>query len=244
MTESRNSVLKHSVEVEAAVKRLRSLGVFAHHDRPKSWDTCNMVNAINNADRNAFILDVGCNGSPILPILGRIGFKNLYGCDLNLEPRYPIPLLKFACFFIRRDYRPVLELFEHDSFNLSVQNLKNTSFQDDMFDYITCLSVIEHGVDSEQYFKEMSRILKVGGLLLTSTDYWPDKIPNNSKGAYGKHPDNIFSRDEIEDLIRIAEKNNLELLEPIDFTYQDRVVHWPVTGLDFTFIFFALKKKK
>ncbi len=50
-----------------------------------------------------------------------------------------------------------------------------------MFDYITSLSVIEHGVNIENYFKEMNRVLKKGGMLLTSTDYWYDKINNSAK---------------------------------------------------------------
>jgi hypothetical protein len=43
---------------------------------------------------------------------------------------------------------------------------------------------------------------------------------------------------------RIAEQNSLVLTEPIDFVYEDKVVHYDVTGLDYTFIFFALKKSK
>ena len=69
-----------------------------------------------------------------------------------------------------------------------------------MFDFITSLSVIEHGVNIQNYFKEMNRILKKDGILLTSTDYWPDKIVNGVKTKYNpKHnPDNIFSMEEIE----------------------------------------------
>jgi 2-polyprenyl-3-methyl-5-hydroxy-6-metoxy-1,4-benzoquinol methylase len=44
-----------------------------------------MVDKLSRADRVSFILDVGCNGSPVMPILKRLGFKNLYGCDLFLK---------------------------------------------------------------------------------------------------------------------------------------------------------------
>jgi ubiquinone/menaquinone biosynthesis C-methylase UbiE len=104
------------------------------------------------------------------------------------------------------------------------------------------LSVIEHGVDIEKYFIEMNRILKKGGFLLTSTDYWPEKTINTkcvlSKGT----PDKVFDRNEIEYATTIAEKSGLKLIEPIDYTHVDRVVHWKETGLDYTFIFFAMKK--
>ena len=55
----------------------------------------------------------------------------------------------------------------------------------------------------------MNRILKKDGLLLTSTDYWPEKIPNliNTDVNPKNSPDNIFSRREIEeDIISIADK--------------------------------------
>jgi SAM-dependent methyltransferase len=116
-----------------------------------------------------------------------------------------------------------------------------------MFDYITSLSVIEHGVNIQNYFKEMNRIMKKDGILLTSTDYWPDKILNRVKTKHNPkhHPDNVFSREEMEkNVLKAAEHNSLVLTEPIDFVYEDKVVHYDVTGLDYTFIFFALKKSK
>lgn len=56
-------------------------------------------------------------------------------------------------------------------FALSIQDLEKTNFKNNMFDYITSLSVIEHGVNIQNYFKEMNRILKKGAVLLTSSDY-------------------------------------------------------------------------
>jgi hypothetical protein len=91
----------------------------------------------------------------------------------------------------------------------------------------------------------MNRIIKKGGLLLTSTDYWPDKIVNlvNTDVNPKNSPDNIFSRREIEEeVISIAERNDFLLTEPIDFSYAEKVIHWDDTRLDYTFIFFALRK--
>lgn len=235
-----NSVLKNLSEVNYAINNLHSLGLFAHPDKVKSWDTYKMVKIISEGDRSSFILDVGCNGSPILSILKRLGFKNLYGCDLFLKkipstlPEIVYPL-----------YRPIIEIYEDKAFNISIQNLEKTNFQDKMFDYITSLSVIEHGVNIQNYFKEMNRIMKKGGILLTSTDYWPDKILNiiKTKHNHRNDPDNVFSKEEIEkDVLKAAELNDLILTEPIDFSFENKVVHYNVTGLDYTFIFFALKK--
>ena len=41
-----NSVLKNSYEVNYAINRLNSLGLFPHPDRVKSWDTYKMVDII------------------------------------------------------------------------------------------------------------------------------------------------------------------------------------------------------
>ena len=235
-----NSVLKNLSEVNYAIERLDALGVFPHPDKVKSWDTYKMVDMISKADRRSFILDVGCNGCPILSILKRLGFQNLYGCDLFLK-KIPSTLTEI----VYPLYRPIIEMYEDKAFNISIQNLEKTNFQDKMFDYITSLSVIEHGVNIQNYFKEMNRIMKKGGILLTSTDYWPDKILNiiKTKHNHRNDPDNVFSKEEIEkDVLKAAELNDLILTEPIDFSFENKVVHYNVTGLDYTFIFFALKK--
>lgn len=36
--------------------------------------------------------------------------------------------------------------------------------------------------------------------------------------------------------------HDVKLMEPIDYTCRDKVVHWDRTGLDYTFIFFAMMK--
>jgi SAM-dependent methyltransferase len=241
-THSRNSVLKTSSQVTEAKKHLKALNLFLHHDPSKSWDTYKMIEIISKAYRSSFILDVGCNDSPILPMLKRLGFRNLYGCDLVLKPRYKRNFMNTVYSLYKREYKPIVDMHNDKPLNLSIQNLEGTNYQNNMFDFVTSLSVIEHGVDIEKYFIEMNRILKKGGFLLTSTDYWPEKTINTkcvlSKGT----PDKVFDRNEIEYATTIAEKSGLKLIEPIDYTHVDRVVHWKETGLDYTFIFFAMKK--
>jgi SAM-dependent methyltransferase len=237
-----NSVLKTSSEVTLAKKRLKQMNLFSHHGSEKSWDTCKMIEIINIADRNCFILDVGCNGSPILPMLKRLGFRNLYGCDFLLKPKYNATFMKIVCRFYKREYLPIVEMYHDHAFNLSIQNLEKTSYPDHIFEYITSLSVIEHGVNISEYFREMARILKKGGYLLTSTDYWPEKIANTKTIISNNNPDKVFSKAEIDSLIEIADKYGLRLIEPIDYTYRDKVVNWKKTGLEYTFIFFGMRK--
>jgi ribosomal protein L11 methylase PrmA len=79
-----NSVLKNTNQIDEAVKYLLSLNLFPHSDKLKSWDVSKMIDIINKADKNSFVLDIGCNSSPILLMLKNLGFKNLFGCDLFL----------------------------------------------------------------------------------------------------------------------------------------------------------------
>ena len=202
-----------------------------------------MIKIISGAKRESFVLDVGCYESPILPMLKRLGFFNLYGCDLVLKSDSNSKLTNMSSLVYHEDYEPIAEMYNDKSYQLSIRNLEDTNYSDQMFDYVTSLSVIEHGINIEKYFREMSRIIKNNGYLLTSTDYWPDKLVNYKNVLSKGTPDNIFSRDEIENLVAIAEKSGLKLIEPIDFEYKDKVVRWNSIGLDFTFIFFAMRKE-
>ena len=238
-----NSVLKNTFEVIEAERGLQELQLFKHHWPIKSWDTYKMIKIISGAKRESFVLDVGCYESPILPMLKRLGFFNLYGCDLVLKSDSNSKLTDMSSFVYHEDYEPIAEMYNDKSYQLSIRNLEDTNYSDQTFDYVTSLSVIEHGINIEKYFREMSRIIKNNGYLLTSTDYWPDKLVNNKNVLSKGTPDNIFSRDEIENLVAIAEKSGLTLIEPIDFEYKDKVVRWNSIGLDFTFIFFAMRKE-
>ncbi len=240
-----NSVLKTTSEVIEAEQGLRRLRLFRHHSQIKSWDTYKMIKKLSSANKESFVLDVGCYESPILPMLKRLGFINLYGCDLVLKSSSDCNS-SFTnnnnSFTYHEDYEPIAKMYSDRSYQLSIRNIEDIKYKDQMFDYVTSLSVIEHGVNIEKYFREMSRIIKSNGYLLTSTDYWPDKLVNNKNVLSKGTPDNIFSRDEIEKLVEVADKNGLKLIEPIDFEYKDKVVRWNSIGLDFTFIFFAMRK--
>jgi len=201
-----------------------------------------MIDIIIKADKKSFVLDVGCNDSPILPMLKRLGFKNLYGCDLVLQPRYKRNFMNTIYWLYKREYKPVVDMHNDKHLELSIQSLEETNYQSNTFDFVTSLSVIEHGVDIHKYFMEMNRILKKGGFLLTSTDYWLEKITNTKRVLSKGTPDKIFDRSEIEAAVIIAEKYGLNLIGPIDYSFMDKVVHWDQTGLDYTFIFFAMKK--
>ena len=83
-----------------------------------------MIDIINGAERNSFILDVGCNDSPILPMLQRLGFKNLYGCDLFLDRVINLLLMKVVDSFYRRNYKPIIEMYENKIFAIPSKTSK------------------------------------------------------------------------------------------------------------------------
>jgi len=233
-------------EVTIACEQLTSLGLPPHPDKVKSWDTWKIINFIRNkGSTSSKILDVGCNGSPILPFLKNLGFTNLYGCDvdLNLRKRRLLRRIKNKLLQIDPDYL-INEMLENKDnfFHLSKQDLEKTNYESNTFDFVTSLSVIEHGVNMKNYFSEMNRILKKGGFLSTSTDYWPEKIVATSNIYDRPSGDTIFDKNEIDNLVDIAKKNNLDLYEPIDFSFQDKVVKWKKTGNEYTFIFFCFQK--
>lgn len=63
--------------------------------------------------------------------------------------------------------------------------MTRTSFAESYFDAVACMSVIEHGVPLEACLRKMHRVLKPGGLLITSADYYPKPIDTRGKIAHG-----------------------------------------------------------
>lgn len=220
-----NTVLKTEQEVKESIKNLKKLKLYPHGDQPKNWDCYRAFSFIlNYGSQNSMILDVGsARYGVILPWLELYRYSNLFGCDISFK-----------------------EDFKKGKIHYSKQDLQKTNFKSGSFDFITSISVLEHGVDIHTYIKEMSRLLKPRGYLLTSTDYWPDLIDTKGLYPYGKALGEmkIFTRKDIEELVQIAQEYGLELTLPIDFSYKDRVVYWERVDKRFTFIFFVLRKKE
>lgn len=217
----KNTVLKTQQEVDNSLQQIKTLGLFPHIDPPKNWDNLAALDCIlKNTNKDARILDAGAElYSVILPWLFLYGYRNLTGINLTFNKQ------------IKRG--PI---------HYQSGDITNTSFKDEMFDAITCLSVIEHCVNPEACFKEMSRILKPKGILIISTDYYTYPIDSRGQMAYGV-PIHIFSRDEIIAVLNTANKFDLEQTGPISLNCQDKVVTWKEYALEYTFLTFTLQKK-
>jgi SAM-dependent methyltransferase len=215
-----NAALKTQQEVEASVAEVDRLHLPHSHEPAKDWDSLGALQEIlSRTPTHAAVLDAGAEMySRLLPWLYLYGYRNLRG--INLVFRQPVrrgPIV----------YEP--------------GDLTATRFSDASFDAISCMSVIEHGVDLGAYFREMSRLLRPGGLLVTSTDYF--EAPTDTKGlsAYGV-PIHVFAKEELQSAIEIAQHHGLELTGPLDPTCRDRVVQWEPYGLRYTFVVFAMTK--
>jgi SAM-dependent methyltransferase len=165
-----NATLKRTEEIDGAVRALRSIGLCPHPDAyEKNWDLWLAIDFIKTAlPRNAAILDAGARWSSILQRLEALGCSELWGCDLRRSARETLWRI------VRRSKIRFLEA-----------DLTRAPFPDETFAAVTCVSVIEHGVKPEDYFREMSRILKPGGYLITSTDYWCQPVDTNGIFLYG-----------------------------------------------------------
>jgi len=120
-------------------------------------------------------------------------------------------------------------------------DLTNTSFPAESFDAITCLSVIEHGVPLEAYFREMHRLLKPGGLLITSTDYYPTAIDTHGAVAHGS-PIKVFSMPEIQSALALAKDIGLKPTGDLDLECKEKPIRWEPYGLEYSFVIFTLQK--
>ena len=234
-----SSILCEKSEIEVAYNALKTKGLPVPDDITKCWDELKAFDFINrHGSKDNSALDVGTFKCRILELLYKKGYRKLYGCDLApVEWRRRI----YPYLFNFRLGDLALSMLGVPPIRLSKQNLENTWYRSGSFDFITSLSVIEHGVTLENYFKEMSRLLRNGGYLINSVDYWPDKVDTEKADLYGLKW-NIFDRKEIEELVRLAGKFGFMLTEPIDFTYKDPVIE--LKDRRYTFIFFVFQKKR
>ena len=216
-----SGALQTEAEWQHALALGREQHLRLHRGPEKNWDHLAAVFAIlRSAPPPARVLDAGAEFySNVLPALFLAGYRELYGLNLGFtDPARRGPIR----------YEP--------------GDLTATRFPDAFFDAVTCLSVIEHGVPLAAYFKEMHRILKPGGLLITSTDYYPTPIDTAGKSAHGA-PVKIFTRPEIESCLDLARRSGFELTAPVHLDCTSRPVHWREVDLRYTFLLFTLRKQ-
>jgi SAM-dependent methyltransferase len=216
-----NRALRSSAEVDAAVAELERCGLPVHNDRPKNWDLLAAIGSILETTAPADpILEMGApRYARLLPALALLGYRDLRGIDLTHTAALRIGPIQYE-----------------------QMDLTRTSFPDRSFAAIACLSVIEHGVDVDAYLREAARLLRPGGILVTSTDFWCEPVNTSGLEAYGG-PVRIFGPTDVSDWIERAAALGLHPVSTLDLDCSERVVEWARFGLRYTFLLLLLRRE-
>lgn len=212
-------VLKNWQEIGEATLGLQRKGLPTHTDTRKNWDQFLVYDTIASQDRNSCIIDLGCSPYCTLNFLAALGFKNIYGIDLNIEDSE----------------------IENAPYRLYRGDITNTPFSSNFFDFAVSISVIEHGVDLRAFFKEVSRIIKYNGLLFLTTDYWEKARDIDASIKPLGLPWKVFDKNDIQKLIIAAQDYGLTIEEDINIPpCSDKPIFWE--GVEYTFIGLLFRK--
>ena len=234
-----NRVLHSRDELVAAERAARLKGLCASPDPTKYWDNVAAVEAIEGEQvgHDAPIVDLGCRSGIVLTWLYQRGFRALHGCDV----RRPYPPLKAAG---RRHLLPTVlwgaRMYASQRRGMRRAPVEATGFPAAHFGAATSLSVIEHGVDLEAFAAEAARILRPGGLLVVSTDYWPAPIDVGGLRRFAK-ADRIFDRAGLEAFCGTAEGAGLRLLGEPELEAGEPVIE--SDGFRYTYALLAFRRE-
>lgn len=219
-----NNFLKKREDIDICTQYIRDTGLIEHGISCKNFDIASILPRLSDGD----ILDMGSSGGSC--IMENAIQRKLTGRRVGIDLEYTQDSV----------LSNGIELIKGD--------LMATPFSDTSFNYITCLSVIEHGVDFQKLAKECARLLKGNGngTLYLTFDYWPEKINTDGLMLYGL-PWNILSRGDVELLLIVFAENGLHVTSEIDWTVMDQVINpqycSPFPGISYTFGIFEFEKK-
>jgi SAM-dependent methyltransferase len=199
-----NEILKSQDQIDAATDWLKKRDCIGRPDcLPKNWDIHQIIPFFENGD----MLELGCFSSVAIDNAIQLGIRGRK-CGVDLQPS---PQFKG-------------EFFQG--------NLLTPPFDDNSFDTILCLSVIEHGIDLEKFFATVFRLLRKDGQLLLTFDYWNPLVNN-----FGTDTQPFCAAD-VRNMIHIAQQNQFRT-ERMDYEQRDPVIYWgnhsPHPGLRYTF---------
>jgi SAM-dependent methyltransferase len=210
--------LASRAEVEQCTQFLRRQGYVSHSLPCKDWDMAHIVPHIGDGD----VLDMGSSDSYLLKNLSlerRSG--QLWGIDLR-EPDVPVVGARYQ-----------------------VGDLMDTGLPSAAFDFVACLSVIEHGVDFERFTQEASRLMRAGGRLYVTFDYWEPRVTPTIR-LYDLDWQPLDS-EALQEFIRAAAAAGLELIEPMNWSLGEAVIrdgyYSPEPRISYTFGMCVLEKR-
>jgi SAM-dependent methyltransferase len=211
-------ILQSWEEVGDAVRLLRSSELPGHVIPVKHWDLALLAEMTDDLPRDAAIADFGCAGLYALELLARQRFRHIVGLDLSVPLQHRVRALR------RRTRGLGYKLCRRD---ITASGLDASSVR-----AISCLSVVEHGVDVTALAAEIARVLVPGGRALVTTDYWPD-APDTAHAEHFGLPWRIFGRSELNVLVAIFDDAGLAATEADVPDVGEPLVRWG--GCDYTF---------
>lgn len=215
-----NKFLQIRKEIDDCTKYLQDNGLVESGLSCKNWDVVQVLPYL----RDGNLLDMGSDGSIILQNAVK---KKLVGMKCGVDLLYPE------------------DVVSPEGINLTKGDLMNTPFPDGLFNFITCLSVVEHQVEFEKLAKECFRLLAKGGQVFISCDYWNPK-PDTSKMKLYSLDWNILDKKDLYELIGQFNKYGLHITSEVDWSLQDAVINpsycSPAQGVEYTFGIFSFIK--
>ena len=192
-----------------------------YRDRIKSWDVWRAVHHCRaTLAAGDPVYDVGAWQSEVSWALRQAGFSRLAGCDT--DPRV-----------VRMPGARPIRYVAADFFDVDLAPASLGA--------ITCLSVIEHGVDVEAFLERCARALRRDGRMLITTDYWPEPVGTDGLDAFGRSW-HVFSRSDAEALIATASRHGLEPDGPVSLEARDAPIAW--NNRHYTFLWLAFRNTR
>lgn len=207
-----NFFLKSRAAIDEATKYLQDNGLVNSGISAKDWEIYQVIPYM----RDGNWIDLGSDGSVVIPNLLK---KNIKGIKVGIDLAYKENYSENGVDYIKGD-------------------LMNVPMPDGFFNFITCLSVVEHQVDYNKLAKECSRLLQTGGELFLSFDYWNPK-PDTSKTKLYSLDWNILNIVDVMELFQTLYLYGLHITNDIDWNVQDAVINdtycSPVKDVSYTF---------
>ena len=189
-----NEFLKNRDQINQSTRWLKENGYLSHPLQCKDWELYNVTRAIGQGD----LLDMGADGSFVLHNAKN---KKRVGIDLAL----------------------VEGVNKAEGAEYHQGDLMATPFEDGTFDEIVSCSVIEHAVDLDTFAKETSRLLKKGGRLIVSFDYWPEPLDTSQIKLYSLDW-SILCKEDVVRLLQVCRETDLALSGPMDWRVEEAVI--------------------
>lgn len=212
-----NEVLLKPDQWIAAKKLIQEAGLAPHGDDAKNWDHyLALESVLRHIDRDEAVVDAGGYASTFGVWLRKLGYTDVSVLNLTFDTDKDVTT---------------------EGVKLIRGDITKTILGSNSLGCITCMSVIEHGVDHEKFLKECYRTLKPGGRLIVSTDYWPEKI--NTEGKHDdlyKCPVVVYSAPEMRGFVEQAVTAGFRPSSLPTYNAADRCINWERMGLQYTFM--------